>query len=122
MARILFRLRGVPHEEAEAVRQLLDENHIEHYETPPGNWGISMPAIWVKQDQQFEEARALLDQFQAEHSQQQRAHYQAQKRDGVHHSFLDEVRRRPFHVIFYVAVILGILYLSTVPFIEFTQR
>ena len=38
MARILFRLKGVPHEEAEAVRLLLDENHVEHYETPPGNW------------------------------------------------------------------------------------
>ena len=121
MARILFRLMGVPHEEAEAVRLLLDENHVEHYETPPGNWGISMPAIWVKNDEQFDLARGLLDRFQEEHTRRQRAEYQARKRDGNSSSFLDEIRRRPFHVIFYVAVILGVLYLSTVPFIEFTQ-
>lgn len=122
MAKILFRLRGVPHEEAESVRALLDENHIDHYETPAGNWGISLPAIWVKDDSRYDQARALLDQFQVQHSERQRARYEAQKHEGGHHSFLDEIRHRPFHVIFYIAVILGILYLSTVPFIEFTQR
>jgi len=50
MSKILFRLNGVSEDEIEDVRELLTEHDIDFYETPPGNWGISMPAIWVKED------------------------------------------------------------------------
>ena len=48
MALLLFRLRNVPDDEADEVRHLLNENSIEFYETSAGNWGISMPAIWLR--------------------------------------------------------------------------
>ena len=38
----LFNLRGVPEDEAEDIRQLLDEHEIEFYETSAGNWGVSL--------------------------------------------------------------------------------
>ena len=42
MSKLLFRLRNVPDDEAEEVRQLLEEHGIETYETDAGNWGISL--------------------------------------------------------------------------------
>ena len=61
MAKIIFRLNGVPDDEARDVRELLANHAIDFYETSAGNWGVSMPAIWLKDDGQFEQARALLD-------------------------------------------------------------
>ena len=121
MARILFRLRGVPDEEANAVRQLLEERKIAHYETPPGNWGISMPAIWLKDEAQWDEAQALLKSFQSEYTERQRALHAELRNSGQARSFLDELREKPFQVFFYIAVVLGLLYLSTMPFLEFAQ-
>lgn len=38
-AKILFRLSGVPDDEADDVRMLLTDNAIDFYETSAGNWG-----------------------------------------------------------------------------------
>ena len=64
MAKILFRLNGVPDDETNDVRELLTNNAIDFYETSSGNWGVSMPAIWLSDDDQFEKAKALLDAYQ----------------------------------------------------------
>jgi len=48
MSKILFRLNGVSDDEAEEVRELLASNNIDFYETSPGNWGVSMPAIGLE--------------------------------------------------------------------------
>jgi len=50
MAVQLFKLKGVPEDEAEDIRNLLTNHYIDHYETPAGNWGISMPAIWLNKE------------------------------------------------------------------------
>ncbi|MEE3087569.1 MAG: DUF6164 family protein, partial [Pseudomonadota bacterium] len=42
MAKLLFRMRDVPDDEAEEVRELLTQNKITFFETFAGNWGISM--------------------------------------------------------------------------------
>jgi hypothetical protein len=46
--------------EAQDVRALLSKNRISVYETPSGNWGTSMAAIWLSDENQLEEAQALL--------------------------------------------------------------
>ena len=60
----VFRLRNVPDDEAEEIRNLLKHNHIDFYETPAGNWGISMPAIWLNDDDQLERAKELIKEYQ----------------------------------------------------------
>ena len=45
MSKLLFRLRNVPDDEADEVRELLTQHSIEFYETGAGNWGISMPRV-----------------------------------------------------------------------------
>ena len=66
MSRLLFKMRHVPHDEAEDIRRLLEDHDIDFFETFSGNWGISVPAIWLKHDDQFEAARILIDDYQAE--------------------------------------------------------
>ena len=66
MSKLLFRMRNVPDDEAQEVRELLDANDIEYFETFSGNWGISLPAIWLPREEQFAAARSLLDHYQAE--------------------------------------------------------
>ena len=66
MAKLLFRLNGVNEDEAEDVRTLLQDAGIEFYETDEGRWRISVAAIWLRHNDDYEQARGLLDQYQQE--------------------------------------------------------
>jgi hypothetical protein len=117
MAKLFFRLRYVPDEEANAVRELLEENHLEFYETSAGNWGISTPAIWLKHDEDFERAKELLDEFQQEWTAQQRERHQQEVLDGQQRTFWNVFSENPLKVIFYLAIVLLILYVTLKPFL-----
>lgn len=118
MAERLFPLRGVPDDEAEDVRALLTDNHIEFYETSAGNWNISMPAIWLQDDSQLQQAKALIDEYQTERTIQQREIYEQLKREGKHRTFWVLLWEEPLKVISYIGIVLVILYFSTKPFLS----
>ena len=65
MAERIFQIGGVPDQEVDDVRHLLHENKIAFYETPKGNFGLSMAAIWVTNDRDAARARELINQYQA---------------------------------------------------------
>jgi hypothetical protein len=111
MAKLLFKLRNVPDDEAEEVRMLLSEYQIDFYETTAGNWGISMPALWVREETQYQRARALLDTYQRERSARVRAEYDRLKQEGKHKTIVDSFRENPFLVIAYFLVVCALLYL-----------
>lgn len=111
MSKILFRLRNVPDDEAEEVRALLTDHHIDYYETTAGNWGVSMPAIWVKDEHQFQEAKKLLDAYQEVRSLRIREEYARLKREGKNKTMLDNLKERPVLVIAYILIVLALLYL-----------
>ena len=79
MSRLLFKMRHVPQDEAEDIRRILDDHDIDFFETFPGNWGISVPAIWLKHDGQFEAARILIDDYQEERIQRMQESYRETK-------------------------------------------
>ncbi|PSJ17685.1 DUF6164 family protein [Nitrosomonas supralitoralis] len=112
MAKILFRLNGVPDDEAYEVRELLASNAIDFYETTPGNWGVSMPAIWLNDDSQFEQARALLDAYQKERTSRMRAEYARLKREGKNLTFFDAIKQKPVSFAIHLALALLVIYLS----------
>jgi len=118
MAVQLFSLRGVPDDEAEEVRELLNENNITFYETSAGNCGVSMPAIWLRDDSQLSQAKMLIDAYQTRPTIQQREMYQQLKQDGKHRSFWVILWEQPLKVIAYIGVVLAILYFSTKPFLS----
>lgn len=116
MAKLLFKLRNVPEDELDDVLALLEENRIDFYETEPGNWGISLPALWIQDDSQFDAARALIEQYQAQRALRAREEYINLVQEGQADTWLDRFRRQPLRVVAYLALIALVLYLSTSTF------
>ena len=79
----LFDLAGVPPEEADAVRDLLHAHRIRFYETPRGNWGESLAAIWLPDASQLEYARRLISDYQQKHLKKARAAYASKARSNL---------------------------------------
>lgn len=119
MAKLLLNLRNVPDDEADEVRDLLDANQIEYYETRPSLWGVSAGGIWVRPKEQEAQALQLLADYQqrrAEHARQARAE---ELRDGRARSTWQGMREKPLQA---AAAVLGILLMiavATLPFLLF---
>jgi hypothetical protein len=116
MAALLFRLKGVPEDEAEEVRALLDRHGLDYYETSGGNWGISVAAIWLEDESRREEARALIEDCQRERGARVRAEHERLRSEGQLETFSDRLRRRLLEILIYLAIIGAILYFSVKPF------
>lgn len=121
MSVLLFKLRNVPEDEADDIRDLLESNNIEFYETSAGNWGISTPAIWLKNTDDLEKAKSLIDIYQQERGISQREAYAQLKKSGEHKTLLDAFLENPFRFIAFVLFILVILYFSTKPFLSLSN-
>ena len=119
MAKLVFRLRFAPDDEAEDVRQLLDDNDIEWFETSPGNWGISMPGIWIQHNQDFERARSLLDDYQQARQSRIREEYALSRERGEGRTAGQMFRENPLRFISYIVLIGVVLFLSLRFFLSF---
>jgi len=115
----LFKLRNVPEDEAQEVRELLVNNNIDFYETPPGNWGISMPAIWLNEDDQLDRAKILIDEYQKDRQARIKQEYELSKKDSKRQNFIKELFANPLQFLLYVGIAAVILYFSIKPFINF---
>lgn len=115
----LFNLRGVPDDEAEDIRQLLDEHGIEFYETSAGNWGVSLPAIWlIDESEQFDEAKRLIEAYQIERTERARAAYRQLNSEGAGRTIFSIIRERPVQYGIYLMVIVLILFISLSPMLS----
>jgi len=114
MAVLLFKLNGVPEDEARDVRELLAENGIAYYETSGGSWGLSVQAIWLEQSDAYEKARRLIDRYQEERI----GRMQALRRGGGGTSLLEGIRKNPVRFVLYLGIAAMILYLSIKPFVS----
>lgn len=114
----LFSLNGVPDDEAEDVRALLTASAIDFYETQAGNWGISAPAIWLRDESQFAQARALIDAYQCERLLRVREEYARRQKEGRNRTTIDVIRENPLRFLVYLAAILAVIYFSTKPFLD----
>lgn len=117
MAVIVFKLNGVPDDEADEVRALLTEKGFDFYETSAGRWGISVAALWLKNDEDKVSARALIDEFQHQRQEKVRAEYEQLKERGELEGILSRLLSNPLQVIIYIIFIALIIYLSLSPFI-----
>ena len=112
MSKILFRLNGVSDDEANDVRALLTDNDIDYYETSGGNWGVSLPAIWLKDAEQFKKARALLDEYQKERTIRMRSEYDRLKKEGKNKTLFDAIKEKPVQYMIHLAISALVIYLS----------
>jgi len=119
MAVRLFGLKHVPTDEADGIRQLLQEHGIDFYETAAGGWGISTPAIWLHDNQRLNEARKLIDSYQEQYYREARETYRQLKARGQHPTILRNIGQHPLQFVALLLLILFILYVSLAPFIDF---
>lgn len=119
MSVLLFKLRDVPEDEANDIRQILETNNLEFYETTAGNWGISTPAIWLKHRDDLDRAKSLVEIYQHERGITQREAYAVLKNSGKHKTMMDAFHENPARFIAYILFALFILYFSIRPFLGF---
>ncbi len=117
MPHLVFKLRAVPDDEANEIRELLQENNIDFYETQAGNWGISLAAIWASDNEESTKAKQLIEEYQVKRFQRQRAQYQMLVSQGEQKTLCDIIKRSPVQFIAIIFAILLILYISIMPFI-----
>jgi hypothetical protein len=112
MAFLFFRLNGVPQDEADDVRQLLEQHQIDFYETDAGNWGMSMPAIWLHHEEDAETIQPVFEEYQKERAESKREEYLQQRYQNRHQGFFQQHKRHPFRFLFYVSAIILVGYCS----------
>ncbi|VAW86573.1 hypothetical protein MNBD_GAMMA17-220 [hydrothermal vent metagenome] len=122
MAVRIFNLRNVPDDEIEDVREALQQNNIDFYETPAGNWGVSVPAFWVRDDAVAPRAKAIIAAYQKERQIKAKAEYARQRETGEHRTLLDNIKENPLRFVVYTIIICGLLYISTMPFINMAKQ
>lgn len=120
MATQLLKLRNVPEDELLELHELMEEHEIDVYETSAGNWGISMPALWLRNDEQLAQAKALMKDYGEQRYIRARAEYDLQKQDGRERTFLDIAKENPLKYIFYVLIVGVLTYFSIMPFVSFS--
>lgn len=112
MSTLVFRLKYVPDEEADEIRQLLAENDIAFYETSAGRWQISMAGLWVKDKEQAIKARVLIHQDQMSRAKTMRPISFGQWILG----YFQHARQNPAEAFFTLIAVLLILSVSILPF------
>lgn len=117
----IFKLRDVPEDEAADVRALLAEHELEFYETSGGNWGISSAGIWLKDESQFAQARALIDEYQLIRQQRMQQEYAALKQRGQQRTWLHLIIENPLRAVLYVVGVAVVLYITLKPFLHFAR-
>jgi len=115
MSILLFKLRHVPEDEAEEVRELLRNHGIDFYETTAGTWGISLPALWLRDNSQLDVGKQLIDDYQKQRAQKARRLYVEQCRQGKQRTLWTMLRESPLQYLAAILAIVFMLYLSTVP-------
>jgi hypothetical protein len=117
MSARLLHFRDVPEDEQDEIRALLGEASIEFYETPPGLFGLSPPALWLRDPQQLERARALLATYQTQRFERQRSEYERARAAGELPGLWASMRARPWPSLGLLILLLGVLFALSLPFL-----
>ncbi len=117
MAKQLLKLRNVPEDELAEIYELLELHDVNFYETSAGSWGISMPALWLVEDDEYSKVRALLDEYSEQRYQRMRSEYELLKSEGKARNFLDMLKENPIKIVLYLAIVGVLAYFSIAPFI-----
>ena len=121
MAAKLFKLRNVPDDEAEEIRQLLGQHEIAFYETPAGGWGVSVPAIWIHDGARLDEATRLVEGYQQERAIRAKADYQEMRAQGRQQTMLGKIRQQPVQFMVFLMFGVFIIYVTLAPFLHFGE-
>jgi hypothetical protein len=117
MSVLIFRLNGVPEDEADDVRALLDEHGFAYHETTGGLLGFGVAGLWLLDSSRQAAARALIDAYQRDRAARLAAEHEALRRAGLAETTLQRIARRPLQSLLYLAGAAAVLYLMLWPFL-----
>ncbi|HSX84237.1 MAG TPA: DUF6164 family protein [Cellvibrio sp.] len=117
MARLLFKLAQVPEDEASEIRALLDEHHIQYYETDAGFFRVGLDAIWLGDGAQEEQARELIRIYQAGRRIRQQQNYAQLIEAGQAPNVWQHFCAQPIRFIALVVAIIFVAGLTLVPYV-----
>ncbi len=113
MARRVYDTGGASAEEISDILGLLRDNHIPHYETPRGVFGLTPGAIWVSRDADYGEARELIEHYDRARAQRVRETYANRTGTGTSRgsiSVLSSIRKfileNPRNAVLYAVIII----------------
>jgi len=112
---LLFKLRHVPEDEAEEIRELLQSHQIDFYETTAGAWGISLPALWLHDDVQKQDATRLMEDYQRRRAERAQSMYAEACNQGKQRKLWALMQESPLKFLASLFAILFVLYLATIP-------
>ncbi|GKW49032.1 DUF6164 family protein [Halomonas sp. NCCP-2165] len=118
MAVLLFKLRGVPEDEADEVRERLATQGFETYETQEGFWRLGEPAIWLRDPEQFAAARRVIEAYQAERAALLHREREARRARGEADTLGRRLVHQPLRLLLLLAGAGAILALSLLPFLR----
>jgi len=116
MSHLVFKLNSVPDDEAEEVRELLENNNIHFYETDSGRWGLGYAAIWMKDKEQLEEAKSLIKNYQMERYQRVKSEHDALEKSGEQVSRIEFFMNSPIKFTILLAFAGLLAYFTVMPF------
>lgn len=117
MARLLFKLANVPDDEAQDIRDLLNNHDIHFYETNAGFWRVGLDAIWLVNGEQEEQARELIHGYQVDRSQRQQENYAQLVEAGQAPNVWQRFCAQPIRFLALVVAIIFVAGLTVVPFV-----
>jgi len=121
MAQLVFNLKNVPADEANDIRELLELNQIEFYETSAGRWNISVAAIWINNDDDFVKSRQLINQYQYNLTIR-RQQEKSDPESRVHiPDWKEHLLNNPVVIMMYIGAIAIVLALSILPFFRLSS-
>ncbi len=115
MAHRLMNLWNVPGDEIDDIHELLTANAIDYYETGGGMFGLTTPALWLRDISQLTQARLLLDEYAARRAVESRQRWHEELAAGNKRTIVDMMREQPLKFFVYMALIAALLYISLVP-------
>jgi hypothetical protein len=117
MSVLIFRLNGVPEDEAVEVRALLAEQGFDYHETSGGFLGLGVAGLWLLDADQEAAARQAIDAYQQARSARRSAEYAALRATGQAETMRQRIARQPLISLFYLAGAAAVLYLTLWPFL-----
>jgi hypothetical protein len=118
MALLLFRLRHVTDEEAREVRQLLDDRGFDTYETQAGMFRMGVDAIWLRNEDQREAAKAALADYQDERLARAKQEYADAVQRGEQPTQWRQFLAHPLQVTLVIVAVILIALITLAPFVR----
>ena len=113
MAKKVYDTNQASSEEIGDILALLEGRAISHYETPKGVFGLSVGAIWVENDSDYDTARRIIEEYDKARTLRVRQQYESRAYGTGLVATLLNVKRlvveRPQQALLYVLIIAGLI-------------